>query len=189
MPKMKELVPKRTTVELLEKLSDFISGYDKGHILRQAEKKFLSKKDLQLANPDDISYQAMTLLEFSKGILLTSAIPQRFRVFALDFYKQLQTEYDCQTPSEKATAELVALNYIRCLDIQSRINSFLSLGTTSEVGVKHLAILSKELDRSQRHYFTSVQSLRLMKQPLIEVNLRANTAVVGNDQLVQVNNK
>lgn len=47
--------------------------------------------------------------------------------------------------------------------------------------------LTKELDRAYKHFYTALQELRLMKQTPLQVTVKANTAVIGNQQAVQVN--
>ena len=50
-----------------------------------------------------------------------------------------------------------------------------------------MAVMGKELDRANRHYLTAIQTLRMLKQPPMQLNIRANTAVVGQNQIVQAN--
>lgn len=120
---------------------------------------------------------------------MSSAIPEKYRAFCIDLSRSLQKEYQCEMPSEKATAELVAVNFIRTLEIQNKINSYLGRGEITDMGVRYVAVLSKELDRANRHYLSSLQTLKMIKQPAIEVNIKTQTAVVGQNQIVQSNNK
>jgi len=113
---------------------------------------------------------------------------EKFKVFALEFSRNLQTEYGCTTASEKSMAEVIALNFVRVLAIQDKINSYLTLGSITDMGVKYLEVLSKELDRAERHYLSTLQALKYIKSPALEVNIRTNTAVVGQNQAVQVKN-
>lgn len=119
---------------------------------------------------------------------MIGAVPERYRTFAIDFNRNLQKEFECQTPSEKATAELVTVNFIRTLEIQHKIIWRHEQGV-DEIAMKYIAILSKELDRANRHYLNSLQTLKMLKQPTLEVNIKTQTAVVGQNQIVQANNK
>ena len=49
-------------------------------------------------------------------------------------------------------------------------------------------ILNKESDRVFRHYMGAINMLRLMKQSPIKITVNAQTAVVGQNQMVQANN-
>jgi len=61
------------------------------------------------------------------------------------------------------------------------------MGTINDNGYKYLKIMSLELDRANRHYLASLQTLRSIKQPPMQLNIKTNTAVVGTNQMVQVN--
>ena len=176
--------------EVREFLRDRIISDHPNSILSSLSKELKnnSKNGLE-ATPNSDLYKAMTLNEFDQGILMASAIPERFRTFCIDFSHNLQKEYICETPSEKATAELVAINFIRTLDLQSKITMNLGSDTYNETTLKRFELLSKELDRANRHYFNSLQTLKMLKQPLLEVNIKTQTAVIGQNQIVQSNNK
>ena len=162
---------------------------DPNIVLKEGEKEFNNSKGKQLVTtPKSNAFKVMTLFEFENGMLLTTVIPEQYKTFGIDLMRNIQKEYNCQTPSEKATAELVTSNYIRTLEIQRRINSYLDLGTITDTGVRFLAIMSQELDRANRHYLSSLEALKSMKQPQLGVNIRANTAVIGQNQVVQANN-
>lgn len=54
-----------------------------------------------------------------------------------------------------------------------------------DLTVKILAVLSKEQDRAQRHYLTSIQALEMGLQPPMNVTVRSQIANVANQQLVK----
>ncbi len=175
--------------EIKDRIGDCKSQYDPKTVLRGADKE-LSKVKVGTSQPTEMEsnlFKSLTLLEFDNGILLTTTVPEQYKTFGIDLMRNLQKEYNCQTPSEKATAELTAVNYIRTLEIQHRITLYLAMGTLTDSGVKYLAILSKELDRANRHYLTSVQVLKSLKQMPFQFTLKANTAVIGQNQIVQAN--
>lgn len=112
----------------------------------------------------------------------------------LSLEEQLQLEYNCQTPSESSLAKIISLNYIHYLDIQeqmkdseSRINSLYYSHNTCEVEnfkpyksnnackrsqfeLQRFSILSKEADRAYRRYLTAMTTLRMFKQPPLNIN-------------------
>ena len=57
---------------------------------------------------------------------------------------------------------MTSLNYVRVLEIQDRINSYLGKGSVDDIGIKFLSVMSKELDRAERHYISSLQLLRML---------------------------
>lgn len=184
-----KIIKTKSVEEIRKSISGSGTGFDAGYILKLAHEEAKGAKGKNEFTPDTNLYKALTLFEFDKGILLASSIPERFRVFAVELSKNLQTEYSCVTVSEKSMAEVIALNYVRVLTIQDRVNSYLGLSSITDMGVRYLAVLSKELDRAERHYLTSIQALKMLKTPPLEVNIKTQTAVVGQNQLVQTNNQ
>lgn len=178
-----------SSFDIKEVLSQNAVGDDPIAVIRDLQKELRDTRKVQDTTTEGKLYKAMTLLEFENGTLVTAVISGKYRTFCIDFSRNLQKEYQCELPSEKATAELIALNFVRVLEIQSKINSCLVKVDFIDIEVRLLAILSKELDRANRHYFNALQMLKMLKQPALEVNIRAQTAVVGQNQIIQSNNK
>lgn len=168
-------------------INSLITDVDPENILRKAQGKIKNRDPI--AYPNSNLFKATTLFEFHNGVLMTRVISKTYQTFAIHLSRQLQEEFKCQVVSEKATAELAAINYIRTLEIQRKINNYLAQDSVTELGIKFLAIMSKELDRANRHYLTAIQTLRMMKQPRMQVNIKTDTAVIGQNQIVQSNNK
>ena len=182
-----KIIKTKSIEEIRKSLGESYTGFDSKYILRLADEEVGDLKDKREFFLDSNYYKAMTLFEFDKGVLLLNAIPELHRVFALDFSKNLQLEYNCKTPSEKSIAEIVSLNFVRVLETQRKIKDALE-GMKTRYDIQYLAVLSKELDRAQRHYLASLQALKMLRSPSFEVNIKTNTAVVGQNQAVQVKN-
>lgn len=179
-------------VKTADKIKNYLSrsraSIDPDVVLQEADKELHSSNKDQLSiQPESNVFKAMTLLEFENGMLMSTVVPEQYKTFGIDMMRQLQKEYNCVLTSEKATAELATVNYIRTLEIQNRINRYLDLGTISDIGVKFLAIMSKDLDRANRQYLAAIQTLRVMKQPPMKLNITTDTAIIGQNQLVQAN--
>jgi hypothetical protein len=126
--------------------------------------------------------------------------------------RRLILEYNCQTPTELTLIEVASSNYIHYLDLKRQISSCeVSLEALyychdtcgpnnlyasspnkackrTQYQLKRLDILNKESDRVFRHYMGAINMLRLMKQSPIKITVNAQTAVVGQNQMVQANN-
>lgn len=139
----------------------------------------------EVNNRQNISL-AMSLYEFDNAGLLVTGVSEEYRTFVNDFSKKLQLENDCQKESEKSLAHITALNFVRIMQIQSRIKAYLSKGSVTDTGVQYLNVMSKELDRAERHYITSLNELRSIHVPKLNMSINTNTAVVGSNQMVQV---
>jgi len=182
------IVKTKSLDEIKDSIKNSDTGFDARYILRQANKEIEELKEPKMFTSDTNYYKAMTLFEFDKGVLLLNSIPELHKVFALEFSKNLQNEYKCISPSEKSLAELITLNFVRTLAVQSKIQNLFGNNGLSKLDIQYLAILSKELDRAERHYLTSLQALRMLKMPLLTVNIKTQTAIVGQNQIVQANN-
>ena len=179
---------KRDLAVIKNEIANLTHKDDPNHVLKEAEKKMVSLDfESYGAKGDDPIFKAMTLREFDNGALLTTIMPSIFSTFAIDLMRKIQHEYSCISASEKATAELAAVSFIRALDAQRRIKNYLDMGEFTGTGVQYMAVMSKELDRANRHYLTAIQTLRMLKQPSMQLNIRADTAILGNNQLIQEN--
>lgn len=140
--------PSSTPFLSKKRLSELRMEYAPECVLDRATKE-LEEKGVTSHSSDgkDVIFKAMTLSEFENGLLLSVSTPEFYKTFGIDLMRKIQQEYQCATPSEKATAELMALNYTRTLDIQRKITNYLNLTTISDMGVRFLGVLSKELDK------------------------------------------
>ena len=132
-------------------------------------------------------FNAMTLFEFKNGTLLTTTVPEEYRAFGLNMLQQLQKDYNCALISEMATAELVTTTYIRTLLIQKQLDTYLEMSSLNKADLAYIDILSKEQDRAARQYLSALQTLRMLKVPALQLNLRTDTAIIGQNQIIQEN--
>jgi len=166
-------------------------------------------------NSTTIEFKATTLNEFDNGVLMTEVIPDKYRTMAIDMSRQLQRDYNCQIASEKAIAEMAVINYVRFLDLQERMieafavekeqsyhhdsclnnkdpfyasSPYRTACQRTVLELKLLGILGREMDRAHRQYLTAIQMLHNLRQPTMQVNIKTQTAVVGQNQMVQANN-
>jgi hypothetical protein len=179
---------KRDLATAKRDLGNLTNIYDPNNIVSKAERMLVSM-DYEKYKPsnEDPIFKATTLRELDSGGLLTLSVAENYRTFGIDLMRKIQSEYACSTTSEKATAELAAVCFIRTLDIQRRITNYLDIGTFTAIGVQYVATLSKDLDRANRHYLTAIQTLRELHMPPMQVSIRTNTAVIGQNQIVQTN--
>lgn len=166
-----------------------LTGSDPFVVLDKAKKELAEAKGETSLTPDSLLFKYATLFEFENGMLMATSVSEQYRTFAIDLNRKFQQEFDCKTSSEKATAELAVISYIRTVEIQRKINNYLELGSNTGLGVQFLTALSKELDRANRHFLTAVQTLRMTRQPPMNVNIKTQTAVIGQNQIVQSNSQ
>jgi len=160
--------------------------YSPRTVLLKAEEeieKFRKDKKYELSNTALV--QAMSLREFETSVAMASGLPEHVRTLAMQMSKELQTEYKCDTSGKKSLAEVSALNYCRVLVVQKRLNNFMEKESYGDLTIKIIATLSKELDRAERHYITSLQALEVGLQPPMSMTVRTQVANVANQQMVQ----
>lgn len=191
MSKQVENNKNKAPVKSLEEIREYLKRdkleVDPDLVLREIDKKFNSGKNVGAPiDPKSNFFKAMTLTEFENGILMFTIVPEQYRTFAIDMMRQLQKEFNCLLTSEKATTELIVLSFVRVLELQRRINGYIN-DQLSKTDVTFFAILSKELDRANRQYLSALQTLRMLKQPSLNVNIKTNTAIVGQNQVIQEN--
>jgi hypothetical protein len=109
-----------------------------------------------------------------------------YRGLANELTSQLIKEYKCETHSEKALASLSANAYLRIIDNSKRLNNELGgPGTSiSENKTKYLIMLSKQIDRAHRQFISSLTTLKQIKSPTIEMNIRTKNAFIAQNQQI-----
>ena len=110
---------------------------------------------------------------------------QQYRGLAKELTSQLIQEYGCKTYSEKALATLTANAYIRMIDNSRRFNGCAEAAEyLSDDRTRYLAMLSKQMDRAHRQFISSLITLKQIKSPAIEMNIKTNTAFVAQNQQI-----
>jgi len=189
---MNKSIKKQDSIEDRHKIEEELRGssteYDPSIVLKRAKEEIEGKKETAYAiEPKSNTFKAMTLYEFDKGLLMLTTIADQYKTFAIDHSRKLQKEFNCETVAEKSLCEITTVNFIRSLEIQRKINNLFSQNGLSKLDVEYFTQLSKELDRAQRHYISSLQTLRSFKQPTFKLSVKADTAVVGQNQIIQTN--
>lgn len=188
-----------------------IKNDDDPQLILEETGNYLNGSTIQHEMTTWADYKAASLFEFNNGILMTQAIPSKYRTFAINLFKSLQLEYNCKTTGEKALTELATINYVRFLDYNERIES--SLATITAQSYRHdtclspkdpfyrsnpnrsacqrtvlelklVAILSKSADQANKAYLSALHSLNYFKQPPLKINIKTQNNIVGQNQFV-----
>ncbi len=187
----KQLTKAERKKELTKHLSRLLTNYERSRVEKEGIKaleKIQSDKEQKLDNANNSPItRLMTLYEFDNSILMSHGFKELYRTLATNLSQEVQQEYNCKTTSEKATAHLVAQNFVRTLEIQGEMSLILQRDSYSDLVMKRYSILSKEYDRANRQYLMSLQTLKSIKQPPVKVSVKAHTANIGNQQLIQEN--
>ncbi|MFA6415860.1 MAG: hypothetical protein WCW47_03850 [Candidatus Paceibacterota bacterium] len=132
--------------EVRRDMAGITTGYDPNVLLKQYRDKANLKGLGEPSDGKDDLFKLMTLNEFENGALLTISVEEIYKTFGIELMRNLKREYECKTTSEQTTAELAAISYIRTLDIQRKINSYLGKGEITDMGVRYLAVVKSWIE-------------------------------------------
>lgn len=125
-------------------------------------------------------------LSLETGHVLAESVGVRVRGFSLSLKQELEKEFDCKTPSEKALVDQAVNSHIRKLEYSKLMNGYRDPEWLSHERVALLSFYSKEIDRAHRQFLSTIEMLKAIKQPALKVNVRAQNAFVAENQ--QLNN-
>lgn len=109
---------------------------------------------------------------------------------AVDFTEELKKEYSCTTPSEITLCQMVANAYVRVMRLSKLMWGYMGMPQEiTDLKNTYYSNLSKELDRAERQYYTGLNTLRSLRRPNLQVNIRTNNAFVAQNQQLNNNNE
>jgi hypothetical protein len=132
---------------------------------------------------DKITRNVLFALEVDTHGALMASFDQPFRGMAKELSKQIIIEYNCKTHAEKMLVEIIVNGFIRTIENSNRFNNTMNAGEyITPNRTNYLAMLSKQIDRSQRQYLSALMTLKQLKAPTIEMTIKANTAFIAQNQ-------
>lgn len=151
--------------------NDYLALVDKKGTPKEKNKEMLEKAgELAMA------------LSLDTGFLLIQSVDTQHWGLAVQMRNDLQKEYACDRPSEKALIDIVVNSYIKKLSLSNKMG-----GNQKYLGSEHDGYrnyLSKEIDRAHRQFLSALETLRIIKQPPIKVNLKTENAYIAQNQQI-----
>ena len=133
--------------------------------------------------------EALIALGLETHYPLADMVGKRYRALAIEVARQIEKEYECKRPSEKLLAQTVAGAYCKIVEYSPHLRGITTDISLSKEKNDYYSMISKELDRAHRQMITTLSTLRQIKNPPIELNVKAKTAFVAqNQQINAVNN-
>lgn len=117
---------------------------------------------------------------------LANTVSWSMTTSVVELANNLIEEYDCNTTLEKSLCEVIANSYWKIMSISKRLNSNLDFEYFWTERNQFIWILSKELDRANRSYLTSLNNLLEIKRPVMSINVKTKNAYFWQNQ--QFNN-
>ncbi|OHA72699.1 MAG: hypothetical protein A3A27_02425 [Candidatus Wildermuthbacteria bacterium RIFCSPLOWO2_01_FULL_47_18] len=123
--------------------------------------------------------------EADTHVALMEGFPERLRGSAREICTQFIRDFDCKTDADKILAESAAIAFMRYLDSSRRLNGCMDIVEyISDERTRYLGYLSKQMDRAHRQYLSALMTLKQLKAPAIEMNIKTkNTFVAQNQQI------
>lgn len=148
--------------------------------------KILGRENVAEKEKDDYLTKTLYTMGLDTKVQLAESIQEEHRTMAINFCDQIVIEYDCKTPSEKALAQVIANAFVRTMEYSNTLET----GRNKTVKLNLIgfySMIGKELDRANRHFLSSLITLRQMKSPTIKINVTAKTAFVAENQQININ--
>lgn len=114
----------------------------------------------------------------------TDTVKKEYKPMVIEIANQFVTEYRCTNPSEKALADLAASAYCRYIQYSAHFQSISSIEWLSSEKNGLYANYSKEADKAYRQFLTAIMTLKQMKFPTPQINVKTNTAFVAQNQQI-----
>lgn len=126
--------------------------------------------------------------EAETHIALMEGFIERYQGGAKEMCKQFIRDFDCKNSVEKILAETATIAFMRYLDTSRRFNGCLTANENITPNLTgFLTMLSKQMDRSHRQYLTTIATLKQLKSPNIEMNIRTKNTFVAQNQQINAN--
>jgi len=145
------------------------------------------EKDEYLKRFQEKSLKYLRIIENESHVALMESLDENYRMLSKEMCDQMMKEFDCQNEMEKSLVELIVNAFIRVLDNSRRLNNELNGRDITPNRNIYIANLSKQIDRANRQYISNLLTLKQIKMPQVEMNIKANTAFVSNNQQINVN--
>lgn len=174
-------------------MRDFVQNhspyYNPDILLDKLAKKIAENGDKTLS--DELMqdfHKAVMAVGLSTHLPIAETVREEYRTFLIEMVQSIEKEYDCKTPSEKALAETVASSYIRVIQFSRELTLCTKEKSLSHEKNGYYSLVSKEVDRANRHFTTALLTLKQLKSPTMEVNVKAKNAFIGQNQQFNASN-
>jgi len=143
-----------------------------------------AEKDKRLKEINEKYSTATYIFALDNHYAAVDTVKKEYKPMVIEIANQFIAEYHCTGASEKALAELAASAYARYIQYSSSFQSIANIEWLSSEKNGLYANYSKEVDRAHRQFMMAISTLKQMKSPAPQINVRTNTAFVAQNQQV-----
>jgi hypothetical protein len=115
-------------------------------------------------------------------LIMEAMRDERDRTSIAEYAEDLIKEYECKSITERSLCEVVALSYFSIMKTSKTLSQMHSVEYLSQEKNNFYSVLSKELEKQNRMYLTSLQTLRTLKSPFWWMRINAKNAFIGENQ-------
>lgn len=144
-------------------------------------------KDGILTRFQDQSLKYLRIIENESHVALMESVNENYQMMSKEMSIQMIKEFDCKNEAERSLVKLIVNAYIRVLDNSRRLNNELNGQNITPNRNIYIANLSKQIDRANRQYISALLTLKQLKAPNVEMNIKTNNAFISNNQQINVN--
>ncbi len=140
--------------------------------LASGDPEVLSTTEEQLS---DLKIRFLSVSETDSHIALMESFDPHFQDMALELTAQFIEENGCTTMVEKMQAELLVNAFLRVLADSRRLNETLreqAYGGATKEQSRHIAILSKQVDRANRQFLSAVMVFKHWRAAPVSLSVK-----------------
>lgn len=134
---------------------------------------------------DDMSQEmdwAMLAMGLKNHYPVMETVDERYRPWILELTRKIEKEFECQTSLEKTLAQSIAIAHAKFIRYSRRLSGCLDDMQVTANKNGFYNFLSKEIDRSHRQFITALTTLRSLKSPIMDIDVKVNTLFFGQNQ-------
>lgn len=141
-------------------------------------------KDAMETKLDEQSLASLMTLAVQSHLPLVESVASRYRSLVIEMAEQLIKEFNCETHSERAIAQVAAVSYVRFMALSKTLNQVTEIEFLQHATTGYYGMIGREVDRAERRFRTTIMTLKQMKYPTMNLQLKVNTAFVAQNQQI-----
>lgn len=159
---------------LLTQLSEVFHEY------KDAKNEEEKEAKLQVFN--DRFSKALYIYGLYNHAAITTTVNESYRPLVVEMSDQIIKDFDCTCAHEKALAEMIASSYVRYIQYSTDFRGAEQIEFLSKEKTQFYTMYSNEADKAHRQFTVALTTLKQLKSPTPQINVRTNTAFVAENQ-------
>ncbi len=182
----KQIEQLETTEDIKNFVKDKIkTNHDPDVLLDQIgillKKHYLGKKSKK-KQIDELFHDFSNIFGLDTGYTVAFCHKKEYRPMAIQFARDIIKEYQCTTSIEKAMANNIALSYTKIIQYSRILSQCSSSESVNKLSIQYCYLISKEIDRANRQFNSSLSLLQQIKSPSIDIKIQSKNAFVSEKQ-------